>query len=133
MINTDTMNDHIDFESEVIANSMTGPVLVDFYMDSCAPCRQISPMLHGLVDEDICDLVKIDIIFERKLALEYNVMKVPTLLMFYRGKVYWDSRNDPWLGIISMYKKARGHALDINYAHTLWGKVSLFFKNLFTK
>lgn len=65
------------------------PVIVDFYSDSCLPCKQLSPVLGDIEDtyEDKLLVVKVNVNFEEDLAAEYKVMSAPTLLLFDKGEV----------------------------------------------
>jgi thioredoxin 1 len=63
------------------------PVLVEFYSDSCIPCKQMSPILGAIEDdyEDRLKVYKINVNFEGELAAEYEVMASPTLIFFKGG------------------------------------------------
>lgn len=75
-----------EFKSEVIESKL--PVIVEFYSDSCIPCKQLSPILGGIEDdyEDKLKVVKVNVNFDDKLAEEYAVAASPTLLFFKEGK-----------------------------------------------
>ena len=64
------------------------PVLVDFYSDSCVPCKRMSPLLAEIEEEytDKVKVVKVNAPYERPLAEQYEVQSVPTLLLFRDGK-----------------------------------------------
>lgn len=64
------------------------PVLVDFYAEWCPPCRVLSPMLEEIMEkyQDKIKIAKLNIDEGRALALEYNIMSVPTLIIFRNGK-----------------------------------------------
>ena len=68
-----------DFEAEVLGSDL--PVVVEFYSDSCIPCKQLSPILGGLEDdyEDQVKVVKVNVNFDAGLAAS------PTLLFFKDG------------------------------------------------
>ena len=74
------------FETEVLASSL--PVLVDYWAAWCAPCRMISPM----VDESATSyagqlsVAKVDIDANPKIASQYHVRSIPTLMVFKDGK-----------------------------------------------
>lgn len=74
------------FESEVLKSEL--PVLVEFYSDSCIPCKQLSPILGDLEDdyEDKIKVVKVNVNFDADLAAEHGVMASPTILFFQNGK-----------------------------------------------
>lgn len=64
-----------------------GAVLADFYSETCAPCRQMAPVLTELEGElgDRVRTVKINVAEESGLARKYNVQAVPTFIMFKNG------------------------------------------------
>ncbi|WP_296137395.1 thioredoxin [uncultured Tessaracoccus sp.] len=74
------------FTDEVLARQ--GLVVVDFWADWCAPCKQIAPILEEL-DEQYEDVtfVKVDTTAEPGLAAQQGVMSLPTLQFFVDGKV----------------------------------------------
>ncbi len=73
------------FSQEVL--EAQGLVIVDFYSDSCVPCKRMSPVLAEIEEEnpDI-KLVKVNINFDCSLAGEYAVQSVPTLIFFKDGE-----------------------------------------------
>ena len=75
-----------EFESEVLQSEL--PVVVEFYSDSCIPCKQLSPILGGIEDdyEDQLKVVKVNVNFDDDLAQKYEVAASPTLLFFRSGK-----------------------------------------------
>ena len=74
-----------DFEEKVLKADK--PVLVDFYSDSCIPCKQLSPILGDIEDEyeDKLHVYKVNVNYDEELAAEYNVMSSPTLILFKNG------------------------------------------------
>ena len=58
--------------------------LVDFYAEWCGPCKMLGPVLEEVSDR--IDVIKVDIDKFEKLALEYRIMSVPTLVFFKDGK-----------------------------------------------
>ena len=76
-----------DFEEKVLKSSL--PVLVDFYSDSCIPCKQISPILGDIEDarEGSLQVYKVNVNYDMDLAGEYGVMGVPALRLFVNGEV----------------------------------------------
>ena len=61
-----------------------GTYLVDFYAEWCGPCKMLTPVLENL--EDKINVIKVDIDKFEKLAFEYRIMSVPTLIFFKDGK-----------------------------------------------
>ena len=75
-----------NFETEVLKSEL--PVLVEFYSDSCIPCKQMSPILGGIEDdyEDKLKVVKVNVNFDAELAEQYSVMASPTILLLKDGQ-----------------------------------------------
>ena len=75
-----------NFEQEVLNSDK--PVLVDFWASWCGPCRMIAPFVEEIANErsDI-KVAKINIDEEPELAVKYQVMSIPTLLVIKDGKV----------------------------------------------
>ena len=66
-----------EFEAEVLKASL--PVIVEFYSDSCIPCKQLSPVLGGSNTGAAGTMTG-------ELAQKYEVAASPTLLFFKEGK-----------------------------------------------
>ncbi len=75
-----------DFEEKVLKADK--PVLIDFYSDSCIPCKRISGIIGDLQDEyeDKIDVYKVNVNFEEKLVNDYQILSVPTIAVFSAGK-----------------------------------------------
>ncbi|MEM7093521.1 MAG: thioredoxin [Actinomycetota bacterium] len=76
-----------NFDEEVIAADQ--PVLVDFWAEWCGPCKMIAPILDEIADEhgDKLTIAKVNVDEANELALRFNVMSIPTLLVFKDGDV----------------------------------------------
>lgn len=75
-----------DFADRVLGSNL--PVIVEFYSDSCIPCKQMSPIIGGIEDdyEDKIHVYKVNVNFDAELAEKYAVMASPTLLFFKDGE-----------------------------------------------
>lgn len=75
-----------NFEEEVIKSEK--PVLIDFWASWCGPCRMMSPVVDQIAEEmqDEVKVCKINIDEEENLAVKYNVMSIPTFIVFKEGK-----------------------------------------------
>lgn len=75
------------FQSQVLESAT--PVLVDFTAVWCGPCKMLEPILKELADQwvDKMRILKVDVDQNPELAMQYNVMGVPTLMLFQDGKV----------------------------------------------
>ncbi|MEE8577855.1 MAG: thioredoxin [candidate division Zixibacteria bacterium] len=75
------------FEAEVLQSDK--PVLVDFWANWCAPCKMIAPFLDEIADEmgEKVKIVKMDIDANQNVPRKYNIMSIPSLLIFKGGEV----------------------------------------------
>lgn len=75
-----------NFEQEVLNSDK--PVLVDFWAAWCGPCRMLSPVVDQVAEETpSVKVCKINIDEQQDLAAQYNVMSIPTLMVFKAGNV----------------------------------------------
>ncbi len=65
-----------------------GVVLVDFYADWCGPCRMMTPVLEKVAKDVKGKAVigKLDIDKAQKIASEFQVTSIPTLILYKNGK-----------------------------------------------
>lgn len=78
--------DAASFEERVLKADK--PVLVDFYSDTCIPCKRFNPQLAKLEEARAgeLDVVKVNINFDTQVAVDNGVMAAPTLVLFQGGK-----------------------------------------------
>ena len=75
-----------NFEEEVLSSG--GTVIVDFYADWCGPCKMMSPIIDEIAEEmqDV-KVGKVNVDNNQDLAEQYNVMSIPTIMIFENGNV----------------------------------------------
>jgi thioredoxin 1 len=72
------------FEHDVLEAGK--PVVVDFWAPWCGPCRAIAPALEELAGEtERVDFVKLDIDDNPVVASRYDVLSIPTVILFEGG------------------------------------------------
>ena len=76
-----------NFEEEVL--KAEGKVLVDFYADWCGPCKMMSPIIDEISEEmkENLKVGKINVDENQELAVKYNVMSIPTIMIFENGNL----------------------------------------------
>lgn len=74
------------FAQDVLANER--PVLVDFWATWCSPCRMVAPVLEEIAAEKAGALTvaKIDIDANPGAARDFQVISIPTLILFKGGE-----------------------------------------------
>jgi len=75
-----------NFESEVVKSDK--PVLVDFWAEWCGPCRMIAPIVEEIAQDLTGKLkvAKVNIDEAPELASQFNIMSIPTLVLFKGGE-----------------------------------------------
>ncbi len=76
-----------EFDAKVLKSNK--PVLVDFFASWCGPCQIMSPIIDELAKQmkGEAEFFKVDVEAEGGLANQYQVMSVPTILIFNRGNI----------------------------------------------
>lgn len=79
--------DESSFTSTVLDSNV--PVFVDFYADWCGPCHIIEPTIQALSQEydGKVKFVKVNVDNSQDLAMKYEVMSIPTSILFEKGMV----------------------------------------------
>lgn len=75
-----------NFQREVIDSAQ--PVLVEFTAVWCGPCKMLDPLVKQLAQDwqGKVKVVKLDVDDSPDLAMQYQVMGVPTLMLFAQGQ-----------------------------------------------
>ena len=75
-----------DFEKEIINHK--GYALVDFWATWCQPCRMMAPVLESAEKQlgSQINFAKVDVDEQQQLAAEFDIMSIPTLVVFKDGK-----------------------------------------------
>lgn len=76
------------FQSIINSNK---PVLVDFYADWCAPCKQV-PLLFKEVKSELKEsirIIKVNVDKNPIIATKYQIRSLPTIMIFKNGDVKW--------------------------------------------
>lgn len=78
---------HIQNETEFYDLLKEGKPIVDFYADWCGPCKMFSPIVESVAEEnEDIKVVKIDVDNAQDLAIKYQVMSIPTIVVIKNGQ-----------------------------------------------
>ena len=74
------------FKSEVVGSDI--PVVVDFWAEWCGPCQQLSPIIDEIAEEmdGQIKVAKVNLDEERELGALFQVLSIPTVLLFKGGQ-----------------------------------------------
>jgi thioredoxin 1 len=72
-----------------LVSSADTPVVVDFWAEWCGPCKMIAPILSEIAAEQTgkVTVAKLNVDEHGEIAMRYNVMSIPTLLVFQGGEM----------------------------------------------
>ncbi|SDY37595.1 thioredoxin [Lachnobacterium bovis] len=76
-----------NFNKEVLESDI--PVLVDFWASWCGPCKMISPVISEIAEEYAgkVKVGKINVDEQPDLSAQFNIVSIPTLLVFKNGRI----------------------------------------------
>ena len=87
------------FKSEVVDSDI--PVVVDFWAEWCGPCQQLSPIIDEIAEEmdGQIKVAKVNLDEERELGALFQVLSIPTVLLFNGGQ-----KVDEFVGLRPKYE-----------------------------
>ncbi len=85
-----------EFDSKVLES--TKPVLVDFFINNCPPCKRLEPVLDELADEFAgrVEFYRLNANEVRDVSAAYGIEATPTVILFVKGEIY-----ETWIGDMS--------------------------------
>ena len=78
-----------DISFDETISSASTPILVDFWAEWCGPCKMIAPVLEEISKDQAgrVTIAKINVDDNPDIALRFDVMSIPTLLLFKDGQL----------------------------------------------
>lgn len=74
-----------NFNEEVLNSQKT--TIVDFYADWCGPCKMMSPIIDEIAKDENLKVGKVNVDENQGLAQKYDIMSIPTILIFKNGNL----------------------------------------------
>ena len=74
-----------NFNEEVLNSQKT--TIVDFYADWCGPCKMMSPIIDEIAKDENLKVGKVNVDESQGLAQKYDIMSIPTILIFKNGNL----------------------------------------------
>jgi putative thioredoxin len=100
------------FKKDVIDQSFSKFVVVDFWASWCGPCRMLGPILEKLASEMDFVLAKVNTDANQELARQYQISGIPSVKVFHEGKVV-----DEFVGVVP-YAHLKKHFAQYMKANT---------------